>query len=556
MATTALSSAPGTRLRAALLALACLFAFLPGIATLPPVDRDEARFVQATKQMLETGDYVDIRFQDEHRYKKPVGIYWLQSAAVKLTGGDADSEIWRYRLVSAIAGAISVFAIASLGTFMFGPLAGLAAGLMLAGLFGLGFEARLAKTDATLLAATLLAQGALARFYLMTRTGQAVPARWWWTFWLALGVGILIKGPVTPAISLLTIAGVALFDKDRAWLRALRPGAGLLLMLAVVLPWLAAITARSGIDFWNESLGRDFIGKVTSGQESHGAPPGYYVLTYSLYMWPFGLLAILGGLKALNRFREPKMLFCIAWYVPFWILVELTPTKLPHYLLPVYPAIILLGAWAFLTEQGRNVPLKRWQVWFSWLTAFGLAAVTLVFAAGSLAGPYALAGDFVWLGIPAAFLALAAGWLASGYGRPEMGIARVTAAAAASAATVGLLAGAVMPAITPMWLSPRIADRFEAARTCPDSTLAAVDFHEPSLVFLAGTETRLTDIHGAAFHLAAPDGCGLALIPEGNWAMVEGMMPPGMTIESAGLIEGVNYSNGREMRLVLLRRTR
>ena len=58
----------------------CLIAFLPGFFQIPPVDRDEARFAQATKQMLESGEYVDIRFQDEVRYKKPVGIYWLQAA--------------------------------------------------------------------------------------------------------------------------------------------------------------------------------------------------------------------------------------------------------------------------------------------------------------------------------------------------------------------------------------------------------------------------------------------------------------------------------------------
>ena len=64
-----------------LLSLAC---FLPGFASLQPMDRDEPRFAQASKQMLETGDFVDIRFQDEARHKKPVGIYWLQSAAVAL----------------------------------------------------------------------------------------------------------------------------------------------------------------------------------------------------------------------------------------------------------------------------------------------------------------------------------------------------------------------------------------------------------------------------------------------------------------------------------------
>ena len=80
----ALDYAMGSHRRAAALLVAfSLLAFLPGFFQIPPVDRDEARFAQATKQMLETHEYVDIRFQNEVRYKKPVGIYWLQAAAVK-----------------------------------------------------------------------------------------------------------------------------------------------------------------------------------------------------------------------------------------------------------------------------------------------------------------------------------------------------------------------------------------------------------------------------------------------------------------------------------------
>src|SRR5436309_8310130 len=90
----------------AVLVLAALLAFLPGFFQIPPTDRDEARFAQATKQMLETGEYVDIRFQDEVRYKKPVGIYWLQAAVVKtadlLGVRNAQAKIWVYRIPSLI----------------------------------------------------------------------------------------------------------------------------------------------------------------------------------------------------------------------------------------------------------------------------------------------------------------------------------------------------------------------------------------------------------------------------------------------------------------------
>ena len=63
-------------------ALVALAAALPGLIAMPVLDRDEARFAEATAQMLETGDFVSINFQDAPRYKKPVGIHWLQALAV------------------------------------------------------------------------------------------------------------------------------------------------------------------------------------------------------------------------------------------------------------------------------------------------------------------------------------------------------------------------------------------------------------------------------------------------------------------------------------------
>ncbi|MGL4406100.1 MAG: ArnT family glycosyltransferase, partial [Notoacmeibacter sp.] len=194
-----------------LLAFAAFAFFLPGIATLPPIDRDESRFVQASKQMLETNDFIDIKFQNIDRYKKPIGIYWLQTAAVKLTGGDAESTIWRYRLVSVLSGVASVLLITLLGARMFGTQTGLAAGIMLAGLLGLAFEGRIAKTDGTLLAVTLLAQTALAFIYLSAKDGLSLSKRWPVLLWLAVGIVILIKGPITLLIVALTIIGLVGF---------------------------------------------------------------------------------------------------------------------------------------------------------------------------------------------------------------------------------------------------------------------------------------------------------------------------------------------------------
>jgi len=539
-----------------LLALFCLFAFVPGIAALPPTDRDESRFVQASKQMVESGDFVDIRLQDEPRYKKPAGIYWLQSAAVLISGKGADAPVWVYRSVSIIGGTLSVLAIAWLGARLFGVTAGLIAGFGLAGILMLAFEARIAKTDATLLATALFAQAALAHIYLGHKEGLS-PRRAPWVFWIAQGAGILIKGPVVPFVSALTIAAIALFDKDRSWLKKLRAGPGVLLALLVAAPWLGLITWKSGAEFWQEAVGRDFLGKIGSGQESHGFPPGYYLILFSLTFWPFAVPAVSGGLSALNRFRtDPRLLFCLGWYLPYWLVVELMPTKLPHYILPAYPALILLMAWGLLDTGATPATLKRWQVWLYRATVLGAVLVTLALAAiAAAAAPYVL-GTISWWGILAALLILPTGWMASGIRPAFAPLPRTALAALGAAAAMGILATFVIPSLTPIWLSPRIAKEFDGIKPCPDSRLISAGYHEPSLVFLAGTDTLLTDGATAASELGK-DACAVALISDDQLEAFDGALTEGISsIEELGRVEGVNYSKGTERVLTFFGKAR
>lgn len=528
-----------------LLAVFCLFAFAPGIASLPPTDRDESRFVQATKQMVESGDYVDIRFQDVPRYKKPAGIYWLQSAAVLVSGKGSEAPIWVYRLVSVLAGTFSVLAIAFIGDRMFGRTAGLIAGLGLAGILMLGVEARIAKTDATLLATALLAQGALAAIYLGHRAGKP-QGKAHWLFWIAQGLSILIKGPVIPFMSLLTVAAIATVDRDRSWLRKLRPLTGILVTLLVAAPWLILITLKTGAAFWQESVGKDLIGKVGAAQESHGFPPGYYFLTYSVFMWPFALVALDGGLKALKRFRtDPRLLFCLAWYLPYWVAIELIPTKLPHYALPAYPALVLLMAWTLTDASAAGVQLSRWQVWVRRACAFGVVGITVGLAAIVVGiTPYFL-GQFSWWGLVGALLVVVAGLLGAGLPQAMSPLQRTGIAAAAAAAAFGLLTWRVLPPLEPLWLSPEIAQRFKELKPCPTSRLVSAGYGEPSLVFLAGTDTELTRGKEAANMLIADPACTVAVVSVAeSKAFLAAVPGGGSALKELGRIEGVNYSKG------------
>src|SRR5271170_6643021 len=92
----------------ALLAVLCLALYLLGMTAIPVLDRDEARFAQATRQMLETGDFLRIRFLNEARNRKPAGIYWLQAAAVRLFSDPEATAIWPYRLPSLIGAGLAV----------------------------------------------------------------------------------------------------------------------------------------------------------------------------------------------------------------------------------------------------------------------------------------------------------------------------------------------------------------------------------------------------------------------------------------------------------------
>ena len=163
----------------ALAALIALIAGLPGVFAMPPLDRDESRFAQASAQMLQSGDYVVIRFLDEPRFKKPVGIHWLQAASVATLSSPEARASWAYRIPSLLGAMLAAWACAWGARSFFGDRAGLLAGAILGASLLLSTEAFIAKTDAVLCGLTTLALAALGRLYSQARDGPPAgrPAR-------------------------------------------------------------------------------------------------------------------------------------------------------------------------------------------------------------------------------------------------------------------------------------------------------------------------------------------------------------------------------------------
>jgi 4-amino-4-deoxy-L-arabinose transferase-like glycosyltransferase len=541
----AVDFATGTHARAiAMLVVVALFAFLPGFFHIPPVDRDEARFAQATKQMIETGDYVDIRFQEETRYKKPVGIYWLQAAVVELAEAAglprARLRIWLYRIPSLI-GAIGVV----LGTYwaalaFVSRRAAFLAGLIMATTILLGVEARLAKTDAVLSFAVVAAMGAMARAYLAGQGERSVDTRPLATaaiFWTAVAFGILIKGPLIVMIAGLAIVALAVTDRSAVWLSRLKPAIGVLWVLALVLPWFIAIILRSGDSFFVEAIGNDLLAKVESGQESHGVPPGFYFVLFWVAFFPAAMLAGL-AVPAIWRARsDPGAKFLLAWLIPSWIVFELVPTKLPHYVLPLYPAIAILIAGAIDSGSlSRNRWLERGTIWWFVLTAaLGLGLIALNVSIGQRLGLSSWA-----FAAAAAILALFA-WTLYRDDGAEAALVRAAAASimlsiAAYALTFAKI-GSLFPAVP-------LAD-YVHSTDCPNPSTVTAGYHEPSLVFLAGTNLKQGDGASAADFLNGGD-CRFALIERSQERSFSQRADAlGLRYSSGPRVEGYNISGGR-----------
>jgi 4-amino-4-deoxy-L-arabinose transferase-like glycosyltransferase len=564
-AAAALDQTLASHRRAALwLAIVSLALFLPGFFTLQPMDRDEPRFAQATKQMLETGDLVAIRFQDEARNKKPVGIYWMQSAVVgaaeALGVPQARTTIWIYRLVS-LMGAISAVLLTYWTALAFvSRRNAFLAALLLASTVLLGVEARLAKTDAVILATVVGAMGAFARFYLGGTPRRAVlpvsgevAARldgWFlpFVFWTSIGLGLLVKGPITPMIPALSAVALVIADRSGKWLRATRPLPGLVWALALVVPWFVLIMIETKGAFLSDSVGADMLSKVGSGQESHGAPPGTYLAVFWGTGWPMAPFVALAAPFAWKMRRDPRVAFLLAWIVPAWILFEAVPTKLPHYVLPIYPALAILVAVAL--ERSALALDRKWSRPLL-LMVPGLAVLLLIAGIGLAVWGLRLPGTATFAVMP--FLIWLGLHLLRDVGREKIETSIIGGAALAGMVYVLVFSGIMTSGpFDPFRLSPRLA---ESARQitatipgCPRLAPATVGYREPSLVFLTGTDLLMTDGPGAARFLdEAP--CRIAFVEKRQEEAFKAALAGDSDVALADRIAGINLNGGRNLDL-------
>ena len=313
------------------------------------------------------------------------------------------------------------------------------------------------------------------------------------------------------------IAALALIWLWVAWRRApplgrLRPLVGLGWTILLVAPWLIAIWVITDGAFFAESVGKDLMGKLAEGQEMHWGPPGLYLALVWLTFWPWAALLVPAAPWLWANRREGWLLLLAGWVVPFWLVLEAAPTKLPHYVLPLYPALLaLLAAWAL--ARNRPAPSRR-------LRRIGAGLVALpggLLALAMIALPPALEGRIAPLATMAALAALPLLWLAARAALADRPLGQIGASLAAAFALQAGTLGSALPALETVFPSPRIAALAAPWMPCASGPLISAGYREPSLVFLAGTGTRMPGPGEAARRLAEDPGA-LVLV-EDRWLM-------------------------------------
>ncbi len=549
----------GSLLSPLLLITLCAALYLPGIRSIPVLDRDEARFAVATRQMVASGDLLRPRFLDADRLNKPVGIYWLQSASLAAFHPRSSSAIWPYRLPSVIAAAFAVLMTFQLGRILFDErVASLAAVLLAASVLLVG-EAHQATTDAALLASTTGAMACLASIYKRAAEGLDSSRLGAAGFWIWLGIGTLIKGPVLAAVSAATIGTLLWVDRHgavdsrgdvgRRFRLGLHPIAGIAIATLIVAPWLGAITLVAGKNYYHQAITVDLLPRLRGSYQVHGGPPGYYFVSSAIAFWPGSLAVLPAVIVAYRRRAEAAVRFCLAWLAPSWIALEIIPTKLPHYVLPLYPALALLVAvvtsdvaadWRIMMRRAAG--LVGGVAWATTSLGLAIAAVALPIAFGS---------GFMMISVVPVIAVIAA--VVSGIAFAREGRMRAALLSAVGAAVVfyAPLLRWEIPALQQLWNSQKAVAALNQTRGGNERPVAAVGYQEPSLVFLLDRPTALVDANSAAAFLAEHQDGAVLVDERMRPSFIEAAHHRGLAPHQTWAGTGLDYSNGDRVRLAL-----
>lgn len=345
-----------------LAAVALFLLFFFRLGSYPFFDPDEPRYAETARQMTEAGHWITPFFNGQIRLDKPVLFYWLIAGVYKLFGVSEFSA----RFVSALAATFTVGFVYAFCRYWLSERVGLFSAVILATNMLFIGVARMSITDMTLTA--WMTATTLCLF--MALHAQA---RWWLGVGLFAGLGLLTKGPVALAVpmSVFGIYWLATGLESRAW-RTLWMPVGLLLAFAIAVPWYLLAAHETGPVFWQALLKHNMT-RYSSVVSGHQQPVWYYVvvllagfLPWTAYL-PSAVLLLCQRVRMGHRERVARRdfgyligLYSTIWIVFVFVFFSAAQTRLPTYILPLFPAlaIFLAEAWSLCRQPVSAIPIN------------------------------------------------------------------------------------------------------------------------------------------------------------------------------------------------------
>lgn len=533
---------------AILVALAVMGIYLFASTRTTLWDRDEPLYARATVEMVESGNYLVPTFNNDMWPDKPILSYWLMSLPVRLLGPTE----FACRFFAAVGAALTCLLTFFMGKRLLSVKAGLWAMVILASTSMVLSIGTLAISDAVLLPFIV---GALVVFVhsfgLRVRVFHIV------LIGIALGFGMLAKGPIgllpIPVIIVTLWLGrkVGLGTWRHLW------GGGVALIVGGIILVAWAVPANNATDgeFLRVFIGRDVIGRALRPMEHHGGNFLLYLPYYlpvviaGFFPWtlhlPGAISAVVGGRVGGQYCRA----LLIGWVVPIFVMMSLAATKLPHYILFIWPALTLAVAGTIVAAQQQTLTARdriwlRRGVWF-----FG--PLVVVAALVLSVGPWFLQiPGLRWSGLASGVVLLAMGGIAVRLQRANQ------PHTSAKVLLLGMLVFhipfllGVLPAVERVKISPTIAQAIKV-KTAKEVPVAAYGYAEPSLNFYIGRQIERLGSEEAVIAWARQSQPGVLVIPKDVLDRIQQHHGP-LALDEIAAAKGINYVKGTMLEVLAL----
>jgi len=341
----------------------CFVALSYKLDGVPPYHSDENYYVESTRNMVESGDYLTPIYQDKKRFAKPILYYWLMSVSYKIFGVSLISA----RLTSAIFGSLAIGLLYVLSNRLFDGRIALYSSLILPATYMHFQISRWATTDIVMNFFILLALYFFIRLY----QGNFAEKKYIYLFYLAMAFGFMTKGPPAVIIPGMVVLAFLLVSGKKRFLSQMRIGRGLVILLIVILPWFVTMLFLHGNEFKDHIIGAEITNRLV-----HDTPYSLYffgaLFRYHLPWIFFFVVAILNQLGIANYSRatvsgvseyfsqvfnsikthvrllfargNESVLFCYIWILVCLVLFTLFRTEHSRYMLPASSAVSMLVA--------------------------------------------------------------------------------------------------------------------------------------------------------------------------------------------------------------------